>query len=165
MDVTLSDLANVTNLIGDSDGNGASDASEVINDPNDPKKGWYITFANVGEKVITSSITFNNVILFTSYTPPSATGSSCDAVAGTSKIYGMRVTDGNPYIDTNYDGQLTEVDRYAELSTSGIAPEPQIVLTDNGPVVCVGGLCGDAQVPIYPPPPPEGVMGVRWRRN
>ena len=166
MDASMSDLVNVTNLIGDTDANGTSDAAEIINDESSPKDGWYIDFARSGEKVISNSITFNNAVIFTTYTPPGASGNSCDAVSGTSRIYGMKITDGNPYIDSNYDGQLTELDRSATLTTAGIAPEPQVLLEGSGdgvtPRLCIGNQCG---LEAFLPPIPNGVMGIRWNRN
>jgi len=166
MDAGMADLVNVTNLIGDTDANGTSDAAEIINDETSPKDGWYIDFANSGEKVISNSVTFNNAVIFTTYTPPGASGNSCDAQTGTSRIYGMKVTDGNPYIDSNYDGQLTELDRSAALTTAGIAPEPQVLLEGSNdgvtPRLCVGNQCG---LEAFLPPIPEGVMGIRWHRK
>ncbi|MDH5396081.1 MAG: hypothetical protein OEW97_07380, partial [Gammaproteobacteria bacterium] len=166
MDAGLGDLADVTDVVGDVDGNGISDASELINDPLLNLKGWYIGFPRVGEKVISRSITFNNAIIFTTYTPPSPTAAVCDAVAGTSRIYGMKVTDGNPYIDTNYDAQLSALDRSMTLTTSGIAPQPQVLLEGTGTGVkarlCVGNICG---LEKFLPEPPQGVMGIRWRKN
>ncbi|MGX5174415.1 pilus assembly protein [Aliikangiella sp. IMCC44653] len=164
MDVELGDLADVTDVIGDADADGISDAVELIEDESSPKKGWYITFPRSGEKVITSSITFNNSVIFTTYTPPNASGSLCDAVAGTSRLYLMRVTDGNPFLDNNSDAVLTKEDRSVELKIPGIAPPPQVLLekTDSGvvPRLCVGNRC-DYDLP----PPPEGIMGIRWRKN
>jgi len=166
MDADMSDLVDVTSLIGDTDLDGVSDAAEIINDETSPKNGWYITFARSGEKVISNSITFSNAVIFTTYTPPGVSGAVCDAVAGTSRIYGMKITDGNPYIDSNYDGQLTELDRTATLTTAGIAPEPQILLegSDSGvtPRLCVGNQCG---LERFLPSIPKGVMGIRWHRN
>jgi len=166
MDADMSDLVNVTDMIGDTDANGVSDAAELINNESSPKNGWYIDFARSGEKVISNSVTFSNAVIFTTYTPPNTSGGACNAVAGTSRIYGMKVTDGNPYIDSNYDGQLTELDRSATLTTAGIAPEPQILLEGSGegvtPRLCVGNQCG---LDEFLPAIPKGVMGIRWHRN
>jgi len=166
MDASIMDLADVTNLIGDANGDGISDAAQIINDPLLQKKGWYISFPRLGEKVISKSITFNNAVIFTTYTPPPPTGAICTAVAGTSRIYGMNILDGNPYIDTNYDGKLSVLDRTMDLTTSGIAPQPQVLLEGTSTGVktrlCVGNLCG---LEKFLPEPPEGVMGIRWRRG
>lgn len=164
MDVTMNDLVNVTSLIGDADANGESDALEVINDDSDPKPGWYISFTGSGEKVIERSITFNNAVFFTTYVPPGSSSSVCEAAAGGARFYGMKIVDGNPYVDTNYDGTLTEVDRAFTLAGSGIAPPPQVLITPEGPTICVGIQCG-GQLEDFPPPLPRGLTGIRWRKN
>jgi len=167
MDVTMDDLLDVTpaSMVGDTDGDGVSNALEVINDEIDPKDGWYISFPASGEKVIERSITFNNAVIFTTYVPPGSSSTVCEAAAGGSRIYGLKIVDGNPYLDTNYDGSLNENDRYMSLSGAGIAPPPQVLLegTDDGVKsrLCVGTQCG---LEAFLPPPPEGVMGIRWRK-
>ncbi|TQV86396.1 PilC/PilY family type IV pilus protein [Aliikangiella coralliicola] len=163
MDVTMSDLVDVTNLIGDSNSDGESDAAEVINDENNPKNGWYIGFSGSGEKVIERSITFNNAVVFTTYLPPGSASSTCQAAAGGSRIYGLRIVDGNPYVDTNFDGNLTESDRYQDLVSVGIAPPPQVLLegTSDGvkPRLCVGTQCN---LDPFLPPTNQGIQGYRW---
>ena len=163
---TNSDLVDVTLLIGDSDNNGISDAAEVIYDKSSPKNGWYITFPRSGEKVLSNSLTFNNAVVFTTFTPPSAGRSSCNVVAGESRLYGMKIADGTPFVDVDSDNSLTGDDRSVTLDTPGIAPSPQILLEgtlgDGGGVnawLCVGNQC---PLPFVPEPAP-GVMGVRWR--
>lgn len=166
MDAGLSDLVDVTNLIGDTDSNGVSDAAELIHSESSPKNGWFIRFPRSGEKVIANSVTFSNAVIFTTYTPPNSSATVCDAVAGESRIYAMKIVDGNPYVDTNYDGQLTDLDRTQTLTTAGIAPEPQVLLegTDDGvtPRLCVGNQCG---LEKFLPKIPDGVMGIRWKRQ
>ncbi|TQV76831.1 hypothetical protein FLL45_02425 [Aliikangiella marina] len=161
MDVTMGDLTDVSSLIGDSDGDGTSDAAAQIEA--DGNNGWYVSFSNSGEKVIERSITFNNAVIFTTYLPPSNSGNSCEAAAGGSRIYGLRIVDGNPYLDTNFDGQINESDRYAELVGAGIAPPPQVLLegTDEGvkPRLCVGTQCN---LEDFLPDTTQGIVGYRW---
>ena len=162
MDVVVSDLTDVSSLIGDSDGDGTSDASAQME--LDGNNGWYVSFANSGEKVIERSITFNNAVIFTTYLPPSGSSNSCEAAAGGSRIYGLRIVDGNPYLDTNFDGQITESDRYAELVGAGIAPPPQVLLegTDQGVKarLCVGTQCN---LEDFLPDTTQGIVGYKWR--
>ncbi|MBV1911261.1 MAG: hypothetical protein KUG78_18345 [Kangiellaceae bacterium] len=169
MDASMGDLQDVTSLV-DGDGNGVSDAVELLNDEVSSKKGWYISFSTTGEKVIERSITFNNAVIFTSYVPPGSTGSVCQAAAGGGRVYALNILNGNPYVDTNYDGSLTENDRYADLVGGGIAPPPQILLEGGGdatsggvsPRLCVGTECGfDNMLP----PISDGLMGIKWRRD
>jgi type IV pilus assembly protein PilY1 len=164
MDVELSNLVDVTDLT-DSSGNGVSDQVEILNDESLSKKGWYIDFSDVGEKVIERSVTFNNAVIFTSYIPPGSTGEVCQAAAGGGRVYALNILNGNPFIDTTPDGSLNENDRYAELVGGGIAPPPQILLEggDDGvtPRLCVGTEC----LPDILPPISKGLMGIKWRRN
>ena len=166
MDANTSDLVDVTNLVGDADTDGFSDAGALINSKTSPKKGWYISFANKGEKVISDSITFNNAVIFTTYTPPGSLTVNCNAIAGTSQLYGMNVVDGNPFVDTNFDGLLTAVDRSAVLTTSGIAPQPQVLFEETStgvkPRLCVGNQCS---MEAFLPKIPESIMGIKWKHN
>ncbi|MCW9018004.1 MAG: hypothetical protein OQJ89_13625, partial [Kangiellaceae bacterium] len=162
MDVSLSNLTNITGLVGDANNDGESDALAAINDESSPSKGWYLTFADTGEKVIERSITFNNAVIFTTYIPSSS--GSCQAITGGGRVYAMQVVDGNPYIDTNYDGQLDASDRSVDLVSAGIAPQPQIVYTDR-PRLCVGTACTGGLLPDLIPPLPSGLTGIRWRKN
>ncbi|WP_196138379.1 pilus assembly protein [Aliikangiella sp. G2MR2-5] len=164
MDAGLSDLADVTDLVGDTDGDGQSDALEAIQDPTSPKKGWYIRFTRSGEKVITSSVTFNNLIYFTTYEPPDLTGVTCEAKAGNSRLYLMKAVDASPVIDTNSDSLINQDDRAMDLQIPGIAPPPQILLeSTSGGVkarVCVGNQC---ELPA--PDDDNKVKPFRWRVN
>ena len=165
MDAGLSDLQNVSSLV-DGDSNGVSDAVEILNNDANNKKGWYIALSTTGEKIIERSITFNNAVIFTSYVPPGATGEVCQAAAGGGRLYALNILDGNPYIDTNTDGTLTENDRYVELAGGGIAPKPQVLLegTNDGvrARLCVGTECGFDD---FLPRISDGLMGIKWRKN
>jgi len=165
MDASLSDLQNVSSLV-DSNADGISDAVEILNDDANNKKGWYIALTTPGEKVIEQSITFNNAVIFTSYVPPGAAGDVCQAAAGGGRLYAMNILDGNPYIDTNTDGSLTENDRYVDLVGGGIAPRPQVLLEKGSDGVrarlCIGTECGFDN---FLPPISDGLMGIKWRKN
>jgi type IV pilus assembly protein PilY1 len=168
MDASIIDLQDVTSL-ADADNNGVSDAVELLNDVTGTKKGWYISFDAVGEKVIERSVTFNNAVIFTSYIPPGATGDVCQAAAGGGRVYALNILNGNPYVDTNTDGTLNESDRYAELPGGGIAPPPQVLLEGDGdassggvtPRLCIGTKCNFDILP----PLSDGLMGIKWRRE
>ena len=116
--------------------------------------------------MISDSITFNNAVIFTTYTPPGSLTVNCNAIAGTSQLYGMNVVDGNPFVDTNFDGLLTAVDRSAVLTTSGIAPQPQVLFEETStgvkPRLCVGNQCS---MEAFLPKIPESIMGIKWKHN
>ncbi|MET1253543.1 PilC/PilY family type IV pilus protein [Aliikangiella maris] len=157
MDIAMSDLLDVTDIIGfDSQGN--SIPADKIKSTN--KKGWYIGFSYSGEKVIQSSITVSNTVIFSTYLPPGSSSNVCEAASGSSRLYTLNVSDGNPYIDTNYDGKIDKSDREQVLKVPGIAPPPQAIIGKDGKLkICIGLECKD------PPEPPQGVVGLRWRTN
>ena len=162
MDATVADLVDIT-LLTDSNGDGVSNAVEVLNDPTAGKKGWYLNFnLTPGEKVLAKSVTFNNAVLFTTYVPPSGAANACEAAAGGGRLYAMNILNGNPYLDTNTDGTLNENDRLFELTTPGIAPQVDITITSDGtPLVGVGR---DFRADILPPTT-DGILGYKWKKN
>jgi type IV pilus assembly protein PilY1 len=105
------------------------------------KKGWYITLENSGEKVLSNSVTVNNQVIFSTYTPE-ASGSSCTASEGTGRTYVVSVFDGRPTV--NFDtlvssdpNNLTKEDRVVTLQRGGIPPEATVLFAPD-PVVLIG---------------------------
>ena len=102
----------------------------------DASDGWFFTLgAGNGEKVLARSITLNGTIYFTTYTPPALTNTSC-APAGTGRLYKVSLYDAKPHrnpLDITTRGGDTEQD--------GIPTNPYVVVTENGPDVCVGRKC------------------------
>jgi type IV pilus assembly protein PilY1 len=78
-----------------------------------------------GEKVLSSSTTFNNSIIFTTYTPSSAVVTDpCAGVgAGTNRVYQVNVFNGSPTQPLNSGVPITTADRAKDLAQSGIAPQ------------------------------------------
>jgi type IV pilus assembly protein PilY1 len=95
---------------------------------NQPGSSW------VGEKVLSASSTFNNQILFTTYTPNvSGAASACRPGIGLNKFYVVSVFDGSPVTNLSVQDpgntlnnannrNLTIADRNTSLAQSGIAP-------------------------------------------
>lgn len=122
--------------------------------------GWMLRMdLSPGEKVLTESLTFNNVVMFSSFTPGGG-GDACIAAGGLNRLYVISVRDGSPV--TNLDGSfsddgtpepLTADDRYRELSQGGIAPDPAMFFSpptdslsaDGGTVPCLGDHCEDVR--------------------
>ncbi|MEE4245594.1 MAG: hypothetical protein V2I33_09290 [Kangiellaceae bacterium] len=164
-DTKISDLVEISANMGDTDGDGISDVAELINDDQSPKKGWYLDFPTNGEKVLAESLTFNNSLLFTTYIPPSESTSACDPASGTSRIYALSLVDGQPYVDVNFDGDIDQSDMFIRLPGAGIAPEPQVILTQEGSLgtrtnLCVGRNCGLDNLLSTPP---QRMMPIKWR--
>ena len=112
--------------------------------------GWYITLSHAGEKVLSTSLTYNGTIYFTTYEPKANTV-SCVPSAGTSRLYALNILNATA-IDTN---------RYTELKNIGLPPDPVHIrvigpttIDPNNPnggssssnsatsdVLCVGTIC------------------------
>jgi type IV pilus assembly protein PilY1 len=116
-----------------------------------PSSSW------IGEKVLSSASTFNNEVLFTTYTPGGGGGTvSCQPTIGTNKFYAISVFDGSPVANLNNHNNATIDDRSTTLAQSGIAPSLAFLfpapapgaLGPNGqplsptqsPVVCMSGV-------------------------
>jgi type IV pilus assembly protein PilY1 len=78
-----------------------------------------------GEKVLSSSTTFNNSIIFTTYTPSAAVVTDpCAGVgAGTNRVYQVSVFNGSPTQTPSSGVAATTADRAKDLAQSGIAPQ------------------------------------------
>ena len=77
----------------------------------------------VGEKVLTSASTFNNQILFVTYTPNvSGTANTCQPSIGLNKFYAMSVLNGAPVANLNNLNNTSITDRSMSLAQTGIAP-------------------------------------------
>ncbi len=120
--------------------------------------GWKLTLNQpgnswVGEKVLAASSTFNNQILFTTYSPNASVSSDpCTAGAGNNRLYAISVFDGSPVANLNNQNNLSITDRSTTLAQGGIAPGvtflfPAPQAGANGsppppnqqPVVCMSG--------------------------
>ena len=78
-----------------------------------------------GEKVLVPSRTFNDQVIFTTYTPNSTPPTDpCSGVGtGTNRVYVVSVFTGAPTIDRNKDGTVTTDERSQDLRQGGIAPD------------------------------------------
>lgn len=123
--------------------------------------GWQLNLDThpdwtVGEKSLVPSRTFNDAVIFTTYTPNTTVPSDpCSGVGtGTNRAYAVSVFDGSPSFDRNNDNVLTTADRSQDLRQSGIAPETAFLFPPppagsgsgggmsggNGSVMCLSGV-------------------------
>jgi type IV pilus assembly protein PilY1 len=117
------------------------DANAIATDFSNGKKGWYITLEHSGEKVLSNSVTVNNQVIFSTYTPE-APAASCTASEGTGRTYVVSVFNGRPTINfdllVNSDpNNLTKDDRLVTLQRGGIPPEATVLFAPD-PVVLIG---------------------------
>ncbi|OLB14920.1 MAG: hypothetical protein AUH10_03135 [Gammaproteobacteria bacterium 13_2_20CM_66_19] len=101
-----------------------------------PSNSW------VGEKVLATSTTFNDQVLFTTYTP-NASGSSnpCTPGAGNNRLYVVSVFDGSPVDNLSNQSNLATADRWITLAQGGIAPGVTFLFpagANGKPVITVG---------------------------
>ena len=99
--------------------------------------GWYLDMPDSGEKILGSSVTMNNQVIFASY-KPEATASDCSPAIGGGAAYVMNILNGSPRIDLDGDGDVDIEDISKDLAHGGIPPPPTVLITEDGPLVLVG---------------------------
>lgn len=127
------------------------------------KKGWYLPLNSGGEKVLASSLTFENAVWFTTF-KPSIGNNKCIVKRGTSRLYRVNISNGTPNykeaIPNVVNGKIdvskscentacTITDRYVELHNASIPPSPVLIHVNDpgdatqgsGSVVCIGTYC------------------------
>jgi type IV pilus assembly protein PilY1 len=125
-------------------------------------KGWKLVLnATAGEKVMAEARTFNNTVLFTTYTPNGATPPTdpCVPALGANRLYVMNIFNGAPV--TNLDGSTSGPLTFTDISriTGGGSISPGVTFlfpskegTDPNnpdrpaPVACVDFFCLPASV-------------------
>ncbi|HEX5045535.1 MAG TPA: PilC/PilY family type IV pilus protein [Gammaproteobacteria bacterium] len=124
-------------------------------------KGWKLELnAAAGEKVLAEARTFNNAVLFTTYTPAgsAALTDPCVPALGTNRLYVMNLFNGAPV--TNLDqsagnGPLTFSDISRVTGSGSISPGVTFLFPSNegsqspqrpAPVACVDFFCLPANV-------------------
>ena len=126
---TSGDLLDVTDLI-DADVSGY--------------RGWFITLESNGEKALSSSLTIDNKVVFTTYTP-TLENDSCAAAVGQGAVYVVDVLNGDPVVGGTEssagleDSELNKSHRKQVLINAGIPTTPTVVFPTTGePSVLVG---------------------------
>ncbi len=170
MNITLANLADVTDKVGFALIDGKTDAQvDIVNTGN---HGWYIRMPEAspgrgnppGQKILSSSVTYNNTLTFTSYIP-SFSPSVCAAALGYSLKYTVHVTDGTPYYSLG-EGLAEKDNRYEPIFVGGgggIAPQPQVIFSElsdgtTQAYVCIGTSCEKI-------PTPQGIIGYKWHNK
>ena len=119
--------------------------SVATDDVPDYSNGWFLRLPDAGEKVLGSSIIFDNIVYFTTYVPDSEV-KDCSPGIGSGFFYALSVFDGSPVVDFDGSGSIETYDstgssgdiRYA-LKHSGIPSSPSILIAaDEDPELFVG---------------------------
>ena len=108
--------------------------------------GWQLELNShpdwtAGEKVLVPSRTFNDQVIFTTYTPNSTPPvDPCSGIGtGTNRVYVVSVFNGAPTIDRNKDGMLTVDERSQDLRQGGIAPDTAFLFPASSGANGAGG--------------------------
>ena len=118
--------------------------------PND--RGWKFTLPT-NQKVLATSVTFNNEVLFVAFAPDVAAASNCAAGVGRNFLYRVSIENGDPIGDLSAVVPGTEdALRATDLAQGGIAPSARFLFpSPDDPDNCVGAACA---------PPPIACVGV-----
>lgn len=123
----LADLTNITKLdVKDADGNVTTTGTQTAMNN---KHGWLLKLGSNGEKVLSSSLTVNGHLFFNTYEPTAQSG-SCVASVGLNRAYKVALLDARP-INNHITIDGTSNQRFQEVVTSGLLPDPTVVSIDN----------------------------------
>jgi len=122
-----------------------TDVTDNLGQDLSDKQGWYINLEGNGEKVLASSLTIDNQVIFTTYTPSNNT-EVCAAAVGTGSVYAVDILNGDPVVNFN-DGssggesgtQLIKSNRKTTLNNPGIATSPTVVFPSGGSATVLVG--------------------------
>ncbi|MGB8328304.1 MAG: PilC/PilY family type IV pilus protein [Steroidobacteraceae bacterium] len=140
-------------------------------------KGWRLELRSgttwAGEKVLGEALTFNNSVLFTTYTPPSGVATACTLPTGDNKFYAVSVSDGRAVLDLNKDGTVTLSDRSSKLKQGGISagvtiftnPTATVSTDPSGTTGGGGTTCNVSGENAASCPPGSGAQRVFWRKR
>ena len=99
VDVTGTTAANKFYAVKDADAASPRVLADLINvtsatyTDSDTRKGWYVSLAGTGEKVLSDSAVFHGVVYFTSFTPDAGGAGTCSS-GGTGLLYGIDFVGG-----------------------------------------------------------------------
>ncbi len=114
-------------------------------------RGWKFTLP-ADQMVLATSVTFNNEVFFTAFSPDSAAAATCSAGRGQNYLYRMAISNGDPIADLDSVVAGEEDDaRVTDLAQGGIAPSPRFLFPSPNDPDCEGEACM---------PPPIGCIGV-----
>lgn len=145
--VTESDLFDTTKNLIAGDGSNAENLAATTS--LDSRQGWFIKLDDqtntdtwVGEKGLAEPLLINGVMIATTFTPKTASSSSCGPQSGSGRVYFIDILDGSAAYPGDTDKRS---DRHKDLAKNGIPPSPNVIVTKTGqpPTGCIGLECGD----------------------
>ena len=163
--IKLSDLVNITNLVGDANNDGISDAQAAI--VANGAYGWRLDLLSSGEKSVSAGLIFEDVVYFSTYLPPenAANSADCSGGLGASRFYAVRLSDGNPIKDKDGSG-LDAADRSTNLTNCPTCAfsDTQVIFQDDGSGKLLGTILQGTKSPGEVTPS-TFARRVKWRHN
>jgi type IV pilus assembly protein PilY1 len=128
---------NSYNVVQDADLVEVSGQVRTVIDPT--KRGWKFTMPS-NQKVLSDSLTFDDVVTFVGFSPEANNSDGCAPSLGKNFLYRVQVENGDPVVNNLDTLAATDADdeRMDELGQGGIAPTPTILFPG-----CVGVECFD----------------------
>ncbi|MCR4508556.1 PilC/PilY family type IV pilus protein [Pseudomonas sp. 32.2.56] len=140
-------------------------------------KGWFMRFP-IGEKVLSSSISFRGAVLFSTFRPSGQQVTTCGPDVGRGRFYALNLTDATSIFTETISGVATDK-RGFDLTHGGIPPQPAVILREDGRpgLLCGAERCeGGEDDGIKPPPKCKptalfcdpnagGLKPTYWREN
>ena len=128
--ITERHLYNATdNLIGE----GSPEEKDAAQQQLLAAEGWFVEMEGTGEKVLGSSVTFDNTIQFTSYTPGTVSD-PCSPHVGSGTFWALNLLDATPAVQFDVDNeQVNKKDRKRNILTPGQPPAPQTLIVPTIP--------------------------------
>jgi hypothetical protein len=144
--LTDTDMAKVTLSISDEDvkslNYGALEDTSLLSTE---KRGWYLEFGTIGEKVLANAITVDGVVSFTAFVPQANSPEEdeitdlCTAPATQGRLYSMDLLTAKPSYDLDWSGGDPDAaDIFVAVSADEIPGAPQRVFN---PFKCSNGQC------------------------
>lgn len=128
--ITESDLFDATsNVLGEATGEDKSNAEQELAESH----GWYITMERSGEKILSSSRTFDNKILFASYVPGGAP-TGCSPEIGYGIFWAVNLWDATPVTAADPESNTGPVksDRTRVIPGGGLPAPIQTLFIESG---------------------------------
>ena len=89
-------------------------------------KGWFIRFP-LGEKVLSSSISYRGALLFSTFRPSGQQVTTCGPDVGRGRFYALSLVDASSIFTQTVSGVTTDK-RSFDLIHGGIPPKPAVIL-------------------------------------
>jgi type IV pilus assembly protein PilY1 len=141
---------NSYNVVQDGDLVEVSGSVRTVIDPAD--RGWKFTLPG-NQKVLSDSVTFNDMVTFVGFSPEANTSDGCAPSLGKNFLYRVSVENGDPVVNNldTLDPADADTERVTDLAQGGIAPTPTILFPGPDDPNCTGTDCS---------PPPIACVGV-----